>query len=256
MADLFVFIKRKSYLLQCIFFLFISWVCGCSGEIDSSPGFDDSGAITFKIEWPDIDTENDFVRTDSFADTSCMDNTIETVIFAIYGEDGSLLIDMEDATFDCSAGEGVVEKVPAGKGIKLLILAQSSDSEGISVRGEHPHDITVEKGKTTNIGNIETYSFRPELSNPPHLDYLIHDALTFEWDEVDGASGYTITFTQTNRPGNETKEYVSTENSFSPVFSEDVFFSAGVSYQWYVTAIDAYENTGINSKIRQFFLMY
>lgn len=243
------------------FFLFapILLIFGCSGDSIPPPVSDNSGAITFEIKWPQVDYESELkVAALSTAEISCLSGLVTTIIFAIYDKDNNLIVDLEDATFDCSDGEGIVEKVPAGTGIRLVVIAKGKGvppftaSEIIYLRGEHPGDITVENAKTTALGVIETYDYIPELSEPHASESIDLNDLSFEWDDVTGATSYKITFTRQIPSGENPKEYITSDTNFSPPSSENNFFVEEGSYTWYVTAIDDYGNYGSASVSRHF----
>ncbi|MBU1167954.1 MAG: hypothetical protein KKD44_00170 [Proteobacteria bacterium] len=241
----------KKKIIHCIFILLILWGYGCSGGDDSSFISGDSGAITFGIKWPETEAAK------SIAGNRCLDGTIQTITFGIYDRNGSLLVNMDDATFDCSDGGGVIEQVPTGSGIRLVVLAkgivQYGGNELIYLRGEYSDDITVEADKTTSLGLIDTYTFTSSLLHPVSGLGVSRANLNFEWTAVTGASTYKIHVARLYPA--ETKDYFSDQSSFSPPSSDDVFYTFNTSYQWYVTPIDTYENYGPDSETDQFMLL-
>ena len=257
-TGLFTGFKQKMKIIFRYICMFpILWICGCSGDIDSISASGDSGAITFEIKWPESDSGTELpLSAASISGTDCMDDTIETVTFAIYDKHGKLLVDMAEATFECSEGEGIVDKVPAGSGIRLVVLAKGTDhhseNEEIYLRGEYPDNITVKADTVTSLGMIDTHTYTPELSYPLNGVIVKLGSLTFEWDEVPGASTYKINVSRLYP--SEARDYFSNETSFTPPDSENDFFTSAGIYYWHVTAIDAYENYGPDSSSGQFSL--
>ncbi len=247
----------KKIIAGYVFFLSFLFLYGCSGDNSSEEVTGDSGAISFEIQWPDIDPETELgLAAISTAEISCMSSFIKTITFAIYDKDNHLLVDMADATFNCSDGEGVVEKVPAGSGIRLVILAKGfipfTEDEVIYLSGDYPEDITVEVGKTASLGIIDTYGYTPTLSRPLASASIDLDAHSFEWHGVNGASTYKINITRQNSEDSGPVEYMTSDTTFTLPSLENDFFTAGGSYLWYVTAVDAYENYGPDTVSRHF----
>ncbi|MBU0995332.1 MAG: hypothetical protein KJ737_22780 [Proteobacteria bacterium] len=232
---------------------------GCAGNETAAGGATETGAITFEIRWPDVNRQSDMIAAAlTTTEADCMSGTIRTVIFAIYDKDNNLLVDLEDATFNCSDGEGIVDQVPAGSGIRLVVLANGYNpltmTEEPFLRGEYVEDITVEADKTTELGIILTYDFEANLTAPSNGAMLSKDQLSFKWTDVEGASTYRIQFTRMNLTGIDPIEFVTSDTSLSIDYQEYDFFVESGLYAWSVAAIDEYGNYGKDSSTRNFIM--
>jgi hypothetical protein len=228
------------------------WGYGCGGRMDSSSVPDDSGAVSFTIGWPDTGSDSK-----SDVGTRCMNGTVQNITIGVYDGDGRLLVDMDDATFDCSEGKGVVDNVPSGIAIRLVVLATGtvgySTAEAVYLRGEYPDIITVERGKTTLLGTIDASGFVPGLSHPVSSEVVTKAGLQFEWTPVIGGARYKISVSKVG--SSITRDYYSAETFFAPPTSDESYYTTYTSYEWTVTAIDAYGNQGVRSTIGYFVLM-
>jgi hypothetical protein len=186
-----------------------------------------------------------------------MNGTVQSIAIGIYDEEGRLLVDMDDATFDCSEGKGIVDNVPSGIGIRLVVLAKGtvsySTTDAVYLWGEYPDIIAVEKGRTTLLGTIDASSFIPGLSHPVSGAVVDKDTLQLEWTPVIGAARYKISVSKVG--SSVTRDYYSTETAFTPPPSDESYFTTYTSYEWTVTAIDDYGNQGVRSTVGYFTLM-
>ncbi|MBU0995323.1 MAG: hypothetical protein KJ737_22735 [Proteobacteria bacterium] len=238
-------------------FLSLFLMHGCAGDENTADGSTGMGGIAFKIRWPDVNLEEkSSVANRTLTENNCLYGTIRTVVFAIYDKDKNLLVDLEDATFNCSDGEGIVDQVPTGSGIRLVVLANGYNPLTIKeepfLRGEYGEEITVEADKTTELGTIEAYDFVPNLTDPFQSDRLENDELSFEWTNVAGALTYRIKFTRMSPPGAVPIEFNTSGVSISLDSPDADFFVEDGLYTWSVAAIDAYGNYGADSAARYF----
>lgn len=254
------FFTDKKALGRILLILSLFFLAGCSGDKSSNTLSDNSGGLRLQLSWPEKEVSEGTsvlaATTDGF---DCMSGTIQTISFAVYDSEKNLLVDLEDATFDCSDGKGVVENVPTGENIRLVVLANGygigMTTETVYYRGEYPDEITVENGKTTELGTIDMFDYTPELSGPGQSAIIDMDELTFEWEEVTGAASYRILFSRISPTGADPVEYETSDVSFSAPSSEDDFFVINGSYTWSVAAIDGFGNQG-NEKTRYFYISY
>ena len=137
-------------ILQAFLFsaIVISLISACSENEYQGYQSDDTGTISFNVEWTGapslIEEPSVFTRA-----LDCVASNIETVTFDIVNTDDRWLA---GDSWACVLGQGVVDGVPAGTDRKLIVEGKDSQDR-VLYRGVVP-GIVVTAGKETPVGPV------------------------------------------------------------------------------------------------------
>ncbi|MFH2063676.1 MAG: Ig-like domain-containing protein [Pseudomonadota bacterium] len=127
---------------------------GCGSDSASDNELDthtvQTGSISFRVKWgndPDA-TPSSLRKAQSPSGDVCIDYAIETVAAAVYNSEDQSLV---TASFPCSSHSGVMNKVPVGSGMRLMV--EGLVGPDVLWRGELS-DITVTAGQTQPVGDV------------------------------------------------------------------------------------------------------
>ena len=171
----------KNILKAFLFSLIVcSFVPACSESDYSGPSNDETGSISFNVEWrgaPTLPEENStYTRA-----LNCQESKIDTVTFEVLDENDNPLA---DDSWECIAGEGIVYGVSAGASRKLIVEGKDLQNR-VLYRGIVT-DIVVTAGEHEDV---ETVICEPVAI----IDYAFLQYRTYE-DNVPTYKGW-IDFT-------------------------------------------------------------
>ena len=104
--------------------IFIVLIPACSDYNSSEPESEDTGSVSFHVEWKGAPTHPERDNGNLRA-LDCQASNIETVTFDIRENND---ISLAEDTWECIAGKGIVNGVPAGIDRKLVV--EGKDSQG------------------------------------------------------------------------------------------------------------------------------
>jgi hypothetical protein len=133
-----------------LLFFSLCIIYACANEFDNNNY--ETGSIAFKMSWSDSEFtgQRHLVQNDD-GSIDCASSEIATIFVEIYDPTDTFLKN-SDQGWECEFHSGVLEGVPAGSGLKVVILCEDADGN-VKARGEAP-DITVVAGQTTFIPQI------------------------------------------------------------------------------------------------------
>jgi formylglycine-generating enzyme required for sulfatase activity len=180
-------VKKMNKMLKTILFMLIafSFVISCSEFEDSGAESDNTGSISFHVEWRGAPVLADKTKENRRA-LDCVASNIETVTFDIVDINEKLLA---TDSWPCAAGEGVVYGVPAGTDRKLIVEGKDN-RERVLYRGV-VEGIVVIAGEHKDVETV--------ICDPVEvIDFAFLQYRTFE----DGSSAYKgwIDFTKAGDP--------------------------------------------------------
>jgi len=230
----------------CVILLFFS-CADMDAPLEAVPGAGE-GAIMFRVQWParpDLPAGAPTARASGNPEIDCSALLIETVAFVLYGGDGTYLM---DASWPCMAGEGVVDDVPAGSDIKLVVLGRRLDS-GILYRGEAP-GITVVPGRISDAGAVTTHVFTPVLTGPLNISGVANNNFTCRWGPVTGASEYRVVVSAHSSLSSPIIDHVTSDLTYTPSGLPDA-----TTFYWRIFSKDAHGNDSTGSGVWSFLTM-
>lgn len=142
--------RVTGYIRQISFFLIplLLFGCGNDSSLNLSSGPVETASASFSVIWheaSDIHTPDKGLTTSrpvTAAQAESVDcNLIHSIVCEVYDASDN---DLTSATFDCAAGQGQIDDIPVGSGIRIVILGIDA-SGNILYRGE-VSDITITPG--------------------------------------------------------------------------------------------------------------
>ena len=236
------FWKKVSSLLYpalCVSLFIIFYACG--ETIHSSSETEETGSITFNVEWHGAPTTKDATSFSAARALDCNASGVATVKGEIYDQNNTYLAG--GGPWVCEAHAGTIENVPTGTNRKAVILGNDS-SGGIIYLGEKT-GLTVIAGETNHAGVITV-----SLAMPVNVTATAGDEqVTIKWDNVSGAKEYRVYWSlwsgvsKDNHDGS-IKEILTTTYTH-------IGLTNGTTYYYVVTAIYDYgescESIEVNS---------
>jgi len=142
-------IKMKKRLAMILFILLIcSFILSCSEFEYTSLNSDETGSISFHVEWRGAPTRTEAISSSNRA-LDCVASNIETVTFIIVDiNDNELASDF----WPCDRGSGIVEGVPAGTNRKLIV--EGEDDQGRVIYRGIVEGITVVAGQHEDVETV------------------------------------------------------------------------------------------------------
>jgi len=158
----------KNILKTFLFSLIVcSFVPACSESDYSGPSNDETGSISFNVQWSGAPSLTDEISFNTRA-LDCQASNIETVIFEIVNIDDRLIA---KDSWECIERKGTVYAVPAGTDRKLIVEGQD-DQVRVLYRGE-VEGIVVTAGEHTEV---ETVTCEPvEIIEYAYLQYRTYE---------------------------------------------------------------------------------
>ncbi len=245
-------LQKKNRFSGMIFVMILFF--GCADINDQYPRFTGTGgsagegAIVFLVKWPtgpNLQVNELSARELGSPDIDCSALAIETVTFTLYNGSGKYL---NEASWLCTMGEGVVNDVPAGVDIQLVVLGKRLDSD-ILYRGEVT-GITVIPGQTSDAGVITTHIFTPILSGPLNITGVANNNFTCKWGAVTGATEYRIVVSENSSLSNPIVNHITSDLAYTPSGLLDT-----TTFYWRIFSRDAYGNDSAGSGIWSFVTM-
>ena len=157
--------RHCARLAATLFLLFMLAGCGSDATSESEVeihGTSQTGSIAFHIKWgrnPDADRAS-YRKAQSPSGDVCVDYGIETVAAAVYDTANQSLM---TASFPCSEHSGVINGVPIGSGMRLMI--EGLTGSNVLWRGEVT-DITVAAGQTQPVGDVFVFYIGTDNTAP------------------------------------------------------------------------------------------
>ena len=234
--------RFMKYFSRGFLFFLVCLLSGCNSgsNPDQMAGYIETGSASFSIEWQDA-AVNPALDMSKAQSVNCA--FIEYIVCEVYDASGN---DLTTAIFDCTAGQGTIDNIPVGSGIRFVILCLDASGE-IQSRGQ-VLGVTISKGQTNDLGTILVEPFFVStLLSPGDESSVTADDLSFQWQPVQYASEYYL--------------MVSTDSNFDEVIlnisTPDTYFTpsstlASGTYYWMVLPVDAYLNHGASSPVWSF----
>jgi len=210
--------------------IFVVLIPACSDYNSSLSESNDAGSVSFHVEWKGAPTyperDNGYLRA-----LDCQASNIETVIFDIRDEND---ISLAGDTWNCIAGNGIVNGVPAGTDRKLVV--EGKDSQGRVLYRGIEEGIVVTAGAHSDVGEIVCEPMivigGAYLQYRTYEDYtsLYKGWLDFTWDQNPVAEDDIGQITLKNPAGYMVDLNVPTFWSISYIKGEWIQSTSQVSY--------------------------
>ena len=212
------------YFVLCISLFIIFYACG---EIIYSPSeTEDTGSISFSVEWHGVPTTKNTTNFSATRALDCNTSGVATVEGEIYDENDTYLA--SGGPWNCSAHGGSIENVPEGSNRKAVILGK--DSSGAIVYQGEKTGISVTAGQATNAGVIQVAS-----ATPTNVSATAGDGqVTISWDSVALATSYKIYWATWS--GVSKTSYEDTTNPGSSTNPDTTIFESVLSYNGHTYA--------------------
>jgi hypothetical protein len=229
------------FLLAVIIVFFPLLLSACGGDnCPSSESASETGTVSFNLVYHGADAGNLLSQA---AVIDCAGIGVATVEAAVYNSNNAILVD--GGPWDCDAGQGTIASVPAGSGRIVVILGKDSAGD-VVFRGEKS-GIAVVAGDQNDAGTINCHSFVPNLQAPADGAVVNAGAMGFAWFSAAGAVEYQVIVSQNSDMSDPVIDYISSAVNYTPAG-----LSNAQTYYWQVIAIDAYNNSGVGSRIWSF----
>lgn len=203
-------------------------------DTSTSGQTDNSGSITFKVNWKTNSDGTSELQSPSF---DCTAAGVFDVALVVYDSNKRQIAN--SGTLSCSAHSGAVTNVTAGSNLTLVFLGKTGGSASYTPYRGEVTGITVTASQTTDVGTITAYPFIPTLSSPDNNSTASSRTVTFSWSSVTGASIYTIKIYRY-----ESGTMVLRDKADTTATTYTTTLSYAGSYSWEVNAYDVYDNFG------------
>ena len=231
-------LKIFLYYVLCLSLIIISYACG--EAIYSSSETEDTGSITFSVEWRGAPTKQPYET--GFRALDCGGAGVASVEAEIYDENNSYLT--SGGPWECEAHAGTIENVPEGTNRKVVVLGRDVNNNVI-YRGEKS-GITVTAGQTTNAGTIVVEPINTAPTPPTNVIATAGDEqVLIIWDSVTNATSYNIYWSTSSAVTAATGTKIS--NATSPY--THVGRTNGTTYYYVVTAENSYGESADSSEV-------
>jgi Putative binding domain, N-terminal len=229
------------FYLSYIFMIFLIFGCGGGGDDNLSLGPSETGSASFAVAWHDTPvvhaSDNNLIMT-----IDCEAAGVSTMTFEVYDESNTYLT---SESFECSAGQGTINNVPAGTNRELVILGE--DGNGNILYHGKTTGITVTAGQINDAGTIDAHPFFPTLLSPVDGSEVTIGEFSLNWTRVETAYEYRV--------------QVSEDSDFDPTIINDTtsntsYTPSGIlestTYYWKVFARDIHANQSAGSAVWSF----
>lgn len=227
--------KNLIYISLFVFCSLFFLSCGQSEFLtdpSTSGQTDNSGSITFKVNWKTNSDGTSELQAPSF---DCTAAGVFDVQLKVYDSNKNTLRISE--TLPCSAHSGAATNVPVGSNLTLVFSGGVSGS--MLYRGEVT-GITVTANQTTDVGTITAYNFQATPLSPANNSTASSRTVTFSWSPVTGVSVYTIEIYGNINIGSG----VLRDKADTTATTYTTTLPSADSYGWSVLTKDAYGNHG------------
>jgi hypothetical protein len=236
--------KFPAFLFYLLYIFITFFIFGCGGGSDDnlSIGSSETGSASFSVAWQDTPVVQ-ASDNNSMPTIDCEAAGISTITCEVYDESNTYLT---SESFECSAGQGTINNVPAGTNRELVILGE--DGNGNILYHGNVTGITVMARQISDAGTINTHPFVVStLLSPADGSEVNIGKFSLSWDPVATAYEYRIQVS-------EDDDFVSTIiNDTTPNMA---YTPSGLlnstTYYWKVFARDIHANQSAGSSVWSF----
>ncbi len=229
-----------NFLILCILGILVSTGCGTSPS--EPPPTDETGEISFSIEWHQGQNEGDTYSIQAIE--SCSDLGLAYVQCYVYQEDDILLV--QSPRWECEENSGTILEVSSGEDRQIVCTGLDS-TEKIIYLGRLPK-VTIAPDITTEAGTIKAFPFIASLFIPENNDPTVRaNRDKLYWRTVSNADQYAV---QVSRNENFQPLFIdssTTETEYLPLVLEP-----NTTYYWRIVPMALNRFVGMHSAPRQF----
>ncbi len=241
MRKLSIFNRQRfpTFLFNLFYIFMIFLILGCGGGSDDNLSLvpSETGSTSFSIAWHDTPVIQALTTID------CEAAGVSTITCEVY--DGSNTY-LTSESFECSAGQGTINNVPAGTNRELVILGE--DGNGNILYHGKITGITVTADQINDAGTIDTHPFFVStLLSPLDGSEVTIGEFSLNWTSVETAYEYRIQVSEDSDFNSTIINDTTSNTSYTPSGLLEA-----TTYYWKVFARDIHANQSIESAIWSF----